>query len=751
MSGKIGVYICTGYGIGEALNIDELSEVATGEYNVDVCKTVPSCEAEDLEFIIKDLADEELEKVVIAGPSARHYSPRAFPADVIVEFVNLREQVVWCQSSEDDEAVENTQMMAADYLRMGIVKAQKTEPIEPFPESQEIDKTILVVGGGIAGMTAALETAAAGYETVLVEKAAQLGGWMAKLKKSIPRSAPYEELEDPGIDEKIQQVEGNDKIKVYTSAEIEEIKGAPGLFDVTLKGGESFRVGAIVQATGWKPHKPNNLEHLGFGKLADVITNVEMEEMAKNGAIKRPSDGKQAKNVVFLQCAGRRNREDLSYCSSICCLNSLKQAAYVREQADDAKAYIIYEHLRAPGHYELFYKKMQQDPGVFLTKGDVTAVKENGDGLSVEVQDTLLGENISIDADLVVLATGMVPQSADGEKIRAVKDARAFIDSGESGPQIEVMEKKIEEWGHHEGTEILNLDYRQGPDMPALAYGFPDSHFICFPYETRRTGIYAAGAVRAPMDGLGSMEDATGAAFKAIQCVEMLSRGEAVLPRAGDMSYPEFFLERCTQCKRCTEECPFGTLNEDEKGTPQPNPTRCRRCGICLGSCPERIINFKNYSVDMIASMIKAVEVPDEFEEKPRVLVLACENDAIPAFDTIGLRRMKYSAYVRIIPVRCLGSVNVIWLTDAFAKGFDGVLIFGCKYGDDYQCHFITGSEIMETRGENVREKLEQMALENERVALHQVQISDYDKIPTLIEEFMEVIERVGPNPFKDM
>jgi quinone-modifying oxidoreductase subunit QmoB len=747
VSGKIGVYICTGYGIGEALNIDELSEVANDEFSVDVCKTISSCEAEDLEFIVKDIADEGLEKVVIAGPSPRHYSLGIFPDDVIVELVNLREQVVWCQPPDD----EDTQMMAADYLRMGITRAQKTEPLEPFPESADISKAIMVVGGGIAGITAALESAAAGYETVLVEKAAKLGGWMSKLKKSIPRSAPYEEPEDPGIDEKIKEIESSDKIKVYTSAEIEEIKGGPGLFDVTLRGSDSFRVGAIVQATGWKQNGPTNLDHLGFGKSADVITNVQMEEMAKNGAIKRPSDGKQAKNVVFLQCAGKRNGEDLSYCSSICCLNALKQAAYVREQGDDAKAYIIYEHLRAPGHYELFYKKMQQDSGIFLTKGDVTAVKENGGSLSVEVEDTLLGENISIDADLVVLATGMVPQSADGEKIRAVTDAKAFIESGEGGPQVEVMEKKIEEWGHHEGTEILNLDYRQGPDMPTLVHGFPDSHFICFPYETRRTGIYAAGAVRAPMDGLGSMEDATGAAFKAIQCVEMLSRGEAVLPRTGDISYPDLALQRCTQCKRCTEECPFGTLNEDEKGTPEPNPTRCRRCGICLGACPERIVNFKNYSVDMIASMIKAIEVPDEFEEKPRVLVLACENDAIPALDTIGLKRMNYSTFVRIIPVRCLGSVNVIWINEAIAKGFDGVIMFGCKYGDDYQCHFIHGSELMDTRGDNIREKLEQMALEHERVQLHQVQISDYDKIPTMIEEFMEMIEQVGPNPFKDM
>ncbi|RJP18805.1 MAG: FAD-dependent oxidoreductase [Candidatus Abyssobacteria bacterium SURF_5] len=644
-------------------------------------------------------------------------------------------------------------MMAADYLRMGIVKVQKTNPVEPFPESKDINKTILVVGGGIAGMTAALESAAAGYDVVLVEKSPQLGGWMAKLKKSTPRTAPYDSIEDTGIEEKIKQVQQNERIKVFTSAQIESINGGPGVFDVKLKGdGDTFRVGAIVQATGWKPYRPANLGHLGFGSLPNVITNVEMEEMAKSGSIARRSDGKKAKNVVFIQCAGSRDKNELSYCSSICCLNSLKQAAYVREQDPDAKAYIVYENMRTPGQYEYFYKKMQQDPGVFLTKGSVAGVKPNGDGsMEVEIKNSLLGEDILVDADLVVLATGMLPNAADGEKIRAVKDARSFLASDQGGPQVEEMKKKIAMWESHEGTEILNLNYRQGPDLPTLQYNYPDSHFICFPYETRRTGIYAAGAVRAPMDGLGSVEDATGAAFKAIQCVEMLSRGETVLPRAGDRSYPEFFLQRCTQCKRCTEECPFGTLNEDVKGTPLPNPTRCRRCGICLGACPERIISFKNYSVDQVASMIKAINVPDEFEEKPRVLVLACENDAYPAFDIAGQKGLKYSSFVRIIPVRCLGSVNVIWINEAFAKGFDGVMLFGCKYGDDYQCHFIRGSELMNTRGENVREKLKTMALENERVELHQVQISDWHKLPGLVNDFMEVIESVGMNPFKGM
>jgi quinone-modifying oxidoreductase subunit QmoB len=382
----------------------------------------------------------------------------------------------------------------------------------------------------------------------------------------------------------------------------------------------------------------------------------------------------------------------------------------------------------------------------------VTDVTPDGNGqLVIAARNTMAGEEIRVKVDLVVLAAGMQPNSADGESIRALEDAKVASTEGESEVQRQAAAEKVEELKHHESTEILNLTYRQGPDLPVLEYGFPDSHFICFPYESRRTGIYPAGAVRQPTDGPGSRTDAAGAALKAIQCVEMTARGEAVHPRAGDRSYPDFFLQRCTQCKRCTEECPFGVLNEDEKGTPLVWATRCRRCGICLGACPERIVSFKDFSVEIVASMIKAVNVPEEFEEKPRLLALMCENDAFPALDLVGQHRLRYTPFVRVIPVRCLGSMNPVWISEAVSAGFDGVLLIGCKYGDDYQCHFIKGSELADYRGENIAEKLEKMAMENERVELHQLQISEYHRLPEIFNKFAEVIEEIGMNPFKGM
>jgi len=751
MDKKLGVYICGGCGIGDAVNTEKLAKVATKEYKAPLCRVHPwLCGSEGTETIRKDLAEGAANTVVVAACSPR-VKTDAFPPDMapIFERVNLREHVAWSHKPKD----EDTEMLAEDYLRMGIVKAQKSEPLEPVSEA--VSKKLLVVGGGITGITAALEAAEAGYEVALVEKQPQLGGFAATLKRRFPVEAPFTEPSVDGFREKIEAAGYHPRIQVFTSARIARTEGQPGMFDVAIEtpsGASTIRAGAIVLATGWKPYDASKLAHLGYGLSADVITSVELERMAAAGKIARPSDGKLVNSVLFVQCAGSRDKDHLPYCSSVCCVATLKQAGYIREQSQDALVYIVYKDMRTPGLYERFYRAAQDHPLNFLTKGEVTSVAVAPGGmLTVTVTNTLVGEAIELSADLVVLATGMVPNSADGEAIRALEDAEVRSVKGESETERAEAAKKAEELKLHKGTEILNLTYRQGPDLPVLRHGFSDSHFVCFPYETRRTGIYAAGAVRAPMDSAHAQEDALGAAMKAIQSVELAARGQALHPRSGDASYPSFFLQRCTQCKRCTEECPFGALDEDEKGTPKPNPYRCRRCGICMGSCPERIISFKNYSVDMIASMIKAIEVPEEDEEKPRVVAFLCENDAYPALDLAGLHRFQYDASVRVIPLRCLGSLNIVWIADALARGIDGVMLVGCKYGDDYQCHFIRGSELASRRLENVKETLQRLRLESGRLELTELAIHEYGKLPALINGFMERIREMGPNPYKGL
>jgi quinone-modifying oxidoreductase subunit QmoB len=519
MEKKLGVYICGGCSIGEGLDLEKLSAVATKEYKVPVCKTHPAmCGEEGVATIKNDMEAEGVNTVVIAACSSRvKYDVFDFGPANIVERVNIREQVVWSHDwtkqvkvkSKDAEGKEvvkeetqpndDTQMLAEDYLRMGIVKAQKTNDVDPYL-LENVEKNILVIGGGITGLTAALETANTGYPVTIVEKAAQLGGYAAKQRKQIPTKAPFTSLEPNEIQEKIKAISDHPKITVKLNHEIARISGAPGQFAVSFKPAgtqskwdippkkkeeekdapaqaaekpaegepeepvelpadqvkcedilntdpDAELFGAVVVAAGGRPSDPSQFEHLGYGKFSNVITNTMLEETAAKGKIVRPSDGKAPKAIAFIQSPGLKGDDsDFPYASSVTSMISLKQANYLTEDYPDGKAYIFYKHMRTPGLYENFYKSAQNNPGIFLTRGEVTSVTENADKtLTVEVDNTILGEKVAVNVDMVVLAAGMTPET-----------------------QFE---------------PVINLAYRQGPAFRDLELfdGYADSNYICFP------------------------------------------------------------------------------------------------------------------------------------------------------------------------------------------------------------------------------------------------------------------------------
>ncbi|MDZ7599302.1 MAG: 4Fe-4S binding protein [Desulfobacterales bacterium] len=454
--------------------------------------------------------------------------------------------------------------------------------------------------------------------TVVARIAGEPGEFTVSLKKpteKIEFDVPFPLPDDMKVDASGKELEAEKLNEVY----MEYNKGKKDILTLDPNG-EKF--GAVILAAGWRPYRARrraNSPTWAWRQIAGCGHQPPVRRAGRQGQ-DHPALRRQRGQVGRLHPeprAGQRPTSDFDYAGSVTSLVALKQAKYVREDFSDGKAFVFCQHMRTPGLTENFYKSIQQDPGIFLTKGEVVAVTQGGGGLMVEADNTLLGEKIKVNADMVVLGTGMVPATAD--------------------------------------DPVINLAYRQGPGFRdiGLFNGYADSNFICFPYETQRTGIYAAGGVRRSMTAEESIEDASGAALKAIQCLESVNRGVSVHPRSGDMTFPDFFFQRCTQCKRCTEECPFGALDDDEKGTPKPNPTRCRRCGTCMGACPERIIGFADYNIDSIGSMVKAVKVPseDDYAEPPfRILGLVCENDAYPALDIAGLNRLSYSADVRFDP-----------------------------------------------------------------------------------------------------
>ncbi|RLA01798.1 MAG: heterodisulfide reductase, partial [Gammaproteobacteria bacterium] len=477
---KVGAYICKGCGLGDRLDCGQLATIAEREGKANLVREHDFlCNAEGVAMIQNDIDNEGVNKVMIAACSRRSKT-EAFNFDnVAISRANLREGVIWVRP-DNDEARETTQEMAADYIRMGCAEI-KFMTLPTGNEETASNNSLLVAGGGIVGMTAAIEAAAAGYPVTIVEKGGVLGGSAHDDYKRIPESMPYADPEDTGVAEMVAKVEAAGNITVHLNSTITKTSGAPGRFsaDISTESGSTTteNFGAIIMASGARNYDANQLPELGYGKSPDVVDQAGLEKLAmeaNGGPIKRPSDGKEVGNVVFVQCAGQRSTKEghLPYCSGHCCLTSIKQAMYFKDQNPNVDTNIIYTDLRTPGAGgEDFYRSGQQK-GITFIKGAVSEVTADGSNVKVSFKDLILDEDVSKNADLVVLATGQVPNSG--------VDIEAPAEGEEGAPEVSV-------------DSILNLDYRQGKDLPHLKYGFNDSHFICFPYETRRTGIYSAG------------------------------------------------------------------------------------------------------------------------------------------------------------------------------------------------------------------------------------------------------------------
>ncbi len=408
-------------------------------------------------------------------------------------------------------------------------------------------RKILVIGGGMSGLTAAIEAAEAGSQVILTEKAPYLGGRVAQLHRYFPKLCPP----TCGLEIQFRRIKENPNINFFTMAEVTQVSGSAGNYDVTVTvqpryvndrcvacdacaeacteyrvndfnfgldrtkaayipfdyafpqkyvldksicSGDcgqkcleackyeaidlnmkpqtlNFNVGAIILASGWEPYDIAKADNLGFGQVANVITNMQMERLAASngptgGQILRPSDQKPPQKVAFVQCAGSRDENHLPYCSYICCMASLKQATYLREKNPEAEIYIYYIDIRTPGRYEQFYWKVRDDEKVHLIRGKVAKVTQEpgSDNVVVVAEDTAVGDKQSTAFDMVVLAAGMVPST------------------------------------------------KASPFPLPLSYT-PDGFLI---QELLPSGIFAVGTLKGPLDVMKSNEDATGAALKSL-------------------------------------------------------------------------------------------------------------------------------------------------------------------------------------------------------------------------------------------
>jgi heterodisulfide reductase subunit A/quinone-modifying oxidoreductase subunit QmoB len=642
-------------------------------------------------------------------------------------------------------------------LSMALARARLLEPLAPL-ELPAVDAA-LVVGGGIAGLNAAASLVSLGKRAYLIEKEAALGGRVAQLSRYYPllcdprcgleilavrlreselaeihTLATVEELSgSPGsyraviqkrpryvseplctacgeclavCPEKAIHPAGSSSLSKAFVVERDRCPQGCRLCEAACPfkainldetpSRLSLSVGAVIVATGWDPYPVESVREYGYGRLDNVVTSLEMEQLLGTGELRRRA-GDRALSVGFIQCVGSRDVRHVPYCSDVCCSVTLKQIWALKEQAPDARCIVFYIDIRATGYEEILYQRVQRLPHVLFVKGRPAALQPSDapGRLRARAEDVLSGRVLAFDFDLVVLAGGLVPSAG----------------TAEMGGRL---------------------------DLPRNEHGFFETHLPCVPWESQRTGIYTCGASRGPMDAAQSIESATGAV---VQSLKLLESEVRVSP-----TFPVLDKTKCDKCKRCVEECPFAAFAFDEEGFPRPDLARCRQCGICQGACPVVAISLGNATVRQLSAQVEALSEHPPVPGEPLLVAILCESDAYHA--ALGAVRLGLDVppNVFFLRVPCAGAVNNAVIADALACGIDGVLIGGCQDG---QCHNVRGSQLVRKRSGDLGQKLRKMRMDEQRVRFEAIEVNDSRRYAELVQEYAEQLRLMGPNPFK--
>lgn len=268
--------------------------------------------------------------------------------------------------------------------------------------------SVLVAGGGITGIQTALDLSQLGLDVTLLEKEEELGGKLRKLSKLFPKEESAKEL----LDAKLSQLESKGNIKIKTKTGIEKVETKPSGYQITLKGeGSSPEVGAVVLATGFDPFDPTPIEEYGYGRLKDVITAFELEEMLKGEKVARPSDGSTPNKITFLQCVGSRDRKTNRYCSSFCCTYAIKEALALKKLNPQYEVSIMYMDIRTPYLYEHLYTEAREK-GIKFIRSRSSGVSEKDGRLDLDIENTLTRESETFPSELVILSIGGIPSAS---------------------------------------------------------------------------------------------------------------------------------------------------------------------------------------------------------------------------------------------------------------------------------------------------------------------------------------------------
>jgi heterodisulfide reductase subunit A len=552
---RVGVFLCDCRGeIGEVVDLQALAAYAQGLEDVAVARPLDNaCLDSGMEQIRQAVAEHELTRVVLAGCAARLYGP-AFArmmTDVglnpgLLERVNLRGEVAWVHSGNGTGA----NVKARDLVGMGVASARLRKPVSPAIEA--VTQRALVIGGGLAGMTAGLSLADMGYGVDLVERSAELGGQLRELRYTLA------ERDDPAasLQALIGRVEGNERIHVYREAQVGSVSGWAGQFRATLllsDGEEGERKtlehGAIIVATGG--HEVTSTEYL-YGQDERVITQRELEHRLADSESPVPS------TVVMIQCVGSREPER-PYCSRICCSKAVANALKIKARNPRANVFVLYREMRTYGFREDYYREARSRGVIFLRYElpNKPLVSANGDGLMVRLREPITGEEVVIDAGLLVLSTGIEPN-----------DNQALAD---------VLQVPLDKNGF-----------------------FQEEYPKMRPLDLERRGIFLCGLAHSPRAADETIAQAQGAAMRA---ATILARQELeAMPTVASVN-----IRRCSACGLCVDVCPFGA-RVLEPGAPYAEVVEalCQGCGVCVAACPNKASNQTGIEVQQVYAMLDA-------------------------------------------------------------------------------------------------------------------------------------------------
>jgi heterodisulfide reductase subunit A len=559
------VFIChCGINIGGVVDVPAVVEYAhTLPYVAYATDNLYSCSEEGLFSLKQSIREHRLNRIVVASCTPRTHEPLFKDAceeaglnRYLFEFVNIREHCSWIHSRAREAATEKAKRL----IKMGVAKACLLEPQEEA--ESEVVPAALVIGGGIAGMTAGLNLARQGMNVHLVEKEAQLGGRLARINRLCPTDEEAIEFIEPIIEE----VKGHERITLYMPATVKEVNGYVGNFQVIVaaeNGERVFDVGTVIVATGAEVLQP--VGQYGYGQFSNVLTQLELEQVLadwKTGEQEEKPTPNLPGSVVMINCVGARIPER-PYCSRVCCMTSLKNAIQLRKQNPETQVYVLYRDLLTYGvEFERYYRRAME-AGVRFLRYELQhppQVIGNGRAEEVVVRDALRGRVLHLPVDLVVLTTPLTP-GADNEVISRLLKAPL----GESG-------------------------------------FFLEAHVKLRPVEFATDGVYVCGTARWPADVPESISQAYAAASKA---VIPMRAGMVTAEAITAFSDPAL----CTGCGTCVVCCPYSAItrqqNEAGRYVSWVNTVQCKGCGCCVSACPNGAMQQRGYTDQQVLRMIE--------------------------------------------------------------------------------------------------------------------------------------------------